>query len=71
MTHEQHRQRHIQLHENLDELIADWIAQTPAMPSSSSVSDLICWSHKQTLSPTRNPFMEKEAHMPSIEVDRG
>lgn len=72
MTFEQHRQRHIQLHENLDELIADWLAQTPALPSSSSVLELMHWSKEQTIRPTENRFQGIEAaHMPSIEVDRG
>jgi hypothetical protein len=72
MTFEEHRQRHIELHQALDELVADWLAQTPAMPSSSSVMELIRWSNEQTDNPTENRFQRSEvAHVPSIKVDRG
>jgi hypothetical protein len=69
LTHEEHRLKHVQLHDNLDELIADWVAQTPAMPSSSTVIELMLWSKQQTRNPTPNPFLSREeAH---AEVKRG
>lgn len=71
MTHEQHRLRHELLHEHLDELIADWLAQTDALPSTSTVMDLMQWSHAQTKNPTHNRFVRHAAHLPVIEVDRG
>jgi hypothetical protein len=47
-----HRQHHIELHEALDELVADWITNTDGRPSTSTVLDLMRWSNLQTLSPT-------------------
>jgi hypothetical protein len=52
LTPEQHKARHKLLHENLDELIADWIWQTKALPSKNSILDLIEWSYQQTSNPT-------------------
>jgi hypothetical protein len=52
LTPEQHKARHQLLHENLDELIADWIWQTDALPSKNTVLDLMKWSHEQTKNPT-------------------
>lgn len=50
-TKEEHRQRHVKLHRSLDELLADWIDQTGALPSKSTVLDLVEWSHQQTEDP--------------------
>lgn len=50
-TKEAHRQRHIKLHHSLDELLADWIDHTGALPSKSTVLDLVEWSHRQTEDP--------------------
>ncbi len=33
LTPEEHRERHVLLHKNLDELAADFIAQTTKLPS--------------------------------------
>ena len=53
MSPEEHRQRHIELHGWLDELVADWLLQCRgAMPSSSTVMELMNWSKSQTLEPT-------------------
>jgi hypothetical protein len=54
MTNEQHRERHIELHKALDELIADWITATGKYPSKSTVFELLEWSHSQTLEPHEN-----------------
>ncbi|GEM_PF-4732355 len=71
MTHDQHRQRHVQLHEHLDELVADWIAQTNALPGETPVMELARWSRQQMLNPTPNRFQRpEEAHMPVIEVHK-
>lgn len=56
MTTEEHRQRHAELHRALDELIADYL-QYEGIPngkliSTSTVEDLMKWSHRQTLEPT-------------------
>lgn len=48
-----HRERHIELHRNLDELCADWAAHQPMgkLFSNSTIMELIEWSHKQTQNP--------------------
>lgn len=52
MTKEEHRQRHIELHKKLDELIADFISQTNYLPSQTSIHTLMSWSFEQTKNPT-------------------
>ena len=44
-----HRQRHVELHQEFDELVADWIQHTGRLPSRASVMELIAWSHQQTI----------------------
>ncbi len=51
MTPEEHRQRHVLLHSYLDELVADMIKHTFALPSKTTVTELIEWSHSQTIKP--------------------
>lgn len=51
MTPQEHKERHIALHKNLDELIADFINHTGKLPSQSSVMELMEWAHAQTISP--------------------
>ena len=46
-----HKERHIELHKMLDELIADYITNTKGMPSQNTILDLMQWSHKQTEEP--------------------
>lgn len=60
MTFEEHKKRHQELHEALDELVADWITHTEARPSTGTVLDLIRWSHKQTLRPTERTDENQE-----------
>jgi len=53
MTEAEHRQRHIELHAAVDELVADYLRQhRGALPSEVSVADLLAWSYQQTLNPT-------------------
>lgn len=60
MTPEQHKQRHVELHRSLDELVADFIHHTPHLPSTTSITTLIKWSYSQTLNPTDpKPELEK------------
>jgi hypothetical protein len=51
--HERHRQRHVELHQALDELAADWVVHQPRgkVFSNSSIMELIQWSHVQTIEP--------------------
>ena len=48
MNIKQHRKRHIKLHGNLDELLADFIAHTNGR-ITTPIIDLVTWSHKQTI----------------------
>lgn len=52
MTKEEHRERHIKLHRNLDELAADFIEQEGKRISQVTVLELMEWSHQQTIEPT-------------------
>jgi hypothetical protein len=51
MEKKAHIKRHKELHKCLDELIADMIKHTTALPSTTSVSELMDWSYKQTKNP--------------------
>lgn len=55
MTEEQHRQRHVELHQALDELIADWIRHTGKSFSRSTIYELMEWSSQQMENPTPTP----------------
>ena len=48
MTEKEHQERHIKLHEYLDELLADFIAHTEYLPSKTPITTLIEWSYQQT-----------------------
>ena len=61
MTTDEHRRRHVALHQALDELLADWLEQT--LPrygeglvrpcgTDRPIADLMAWSHVQTQHPT-------------------
>jgi len=67
MTHEQHIQRHKELHKALDELSADYMNQTGKLMSQSSVMDLVEWSHQQTINPTTKHI----GPVTLLEKDRG
>jgi hypothetical protein len=51
---DEHRKRHQQLHKALDELVADYIGETEALPSKTTILELINWSYKQTQGETEN-----------------
>ena len=48
----EHILRHKQLHESLDELVADFISHTEKLPSKTTLYEFIKWSYEQTLLPT-------------------
>lgn len=52
MTPEEHKQRHAELHQNLDELVADFIIDTDKLPSKTNILELITWSYQQIKDPT-------------------
>lgn len=51
-TPEEHKTRHIELHKALDELLADFVGHTSSLPSETSLTEFLKWSHQQTLDPT-------------------
>ena len=51
MTPEEHKQRHIELHRSLDELVADFIRHTTLFPSKTTLLDFMAWSAAQTKDP--------------------
>ena len=60
MPLEKHRARHVLLHKELDELIADFIRHTGGLPSKTTLLEFLNWSHLQTLRPTPT---EKDSHV--------
>ena len=49
-----HIERHKELHNALDELLADFIKHNKdVLPSKTSILSLIEWSYKETLNPTK------------------
>jgi hypothetical protein len=57
MTPQEHKRRHIKLHNALDELFADYIRHHPdqTMFTKMPLIDLINWSSEQTKNPTPDP----------------
>ena len=51
MTEQEHIKRHEELHQMLDELVADFIQHTGRLPSTATIYELMEWSHFQTLEP--------------------
>jgi len=51
-TIEDHKKIHLDLHTNLDKLVADWIDETGMVPSEQSILALMNWSHRQTINPS-------------------
>lgn len=52
LTPIEHKERHELLHRHLDELIADFIGITGGLPSKTTLTEFMKWSHDQTLEPT-------------------
>jgi hypothetical protein len=53
VTQDEHRERHKLLHQMMDELVADYLMHVRgAMPSTSTLMQLMEWSHAQTIDPT-------------------
>lgn len=55
----EHRQRHLELHAHLDELLADFIAVTGKRPSQETLMEFVRWSHTQTVMPTSTTVVKK------------
>lgn len=65
MTPQEHKDLHIELHQKLDELVADFIRHTDALPSRNTILELIRWSARQTLEPTEDPQCSKPLQPPA------
>lgn len=53
MTREEHRNQHYHLHHALDQLLADYLVQhKDAIPSTTTVMELMKWSYAQTVEPS-------------------
>lgn len=53
MTKKEHKNRHLELHKALDELVADFLSHNKfKLPSSTTLYELMKWSHGQTFEPT-------------------
>lgn len=50
--YEKHKEVHVKLHQNLDELVADFIRHTKSFPSETTILELILWSADETINPT-------------------
>lgn len=47
-----HKERHMELYENLGELVGDFIDQTGKLLSTSTILELMKWSFEQSKNPT-------------------
>ena len=52
MDKEKHIEKHKELHNKLDELIADFIRETGGLPSTTGLIEFLEWSYIQTTNPT-------------------
>ncbi len=52
MTKEEVIERHKELHNSLDELIACFITETENLPSETTLMEFMEWSHSMTKDPT-------------------
>jgi len=52
MSEQDHKERHVKLHQGFDELLADFIGHTEGLPSKATVMELLEWSYQQTINPT-------------------
>ena len=53
-----HMKRHNTLHQNLDELVEDFMAHTNRLPSNTTIIELMEWSAKQCINPTERGIDE-------------
>ena len=51
MNTKKHIKRHKELHQALDELLADFINHTEKLPSRTTLVEFMEWSHSQTINP--------------------
>ena len=54
MENKEHKERHLVLHKELDELVADFIQETSNLPSKTLLIDFMTWSFEQTTKDGKN-----------------
>lgn len=59
MDKQEHKERHVMLQKYLDEIVADFINHTEALPSQTSVLELMFWAAAEAKEPT-----EKDTDQP-------
>jgi hypothetical protein len=60
VTRDEHKLRHVMLHQHLDELLADYLMHHDgALPSRTGMMDFLSWSHQQTVEPAELPVEGK------------
>ena len=52
MNSSEHKTVHVKLHDSLDQLLADFIMHTEKFLSETTLTELLYWSHRQTIDPT-------------------
>lgn len=52
MIKAEHIKKHIELHQSLDQLVADFIRHTKNLPSKTNLFEFMKWSSEQTKNPT-------------------
>lgn len=81
MTTEEHRERHKLLHQQFDELIADYFSHHGRcrvsdgngpipLPSNTTLMQLMEWSYQQTIEPTELPI-ERDPEEPHAAPNPG
>jgi hypothetical protein len=56
LSRAEHLAQHRLLHASLDELIADFLTHNrDKLPSTTTLMELMAWSHQQTIEPTEQP----------------
>jgi len=71
MNEQEHQERHKQLHNSLDELVADFIHCTKNLLSGTSIMVFLLWAGKQSMEVDHpDPGEEEEEKKTSIEWDR-
>ena len=52
MNKEEHIAKHIELHDSLDQLLADFIRHTKKLLGRTTLLEFLGWSHEQISNPT-------------------
>lgn len=66
MTNKEHKERHVLLHNHLDELIADFIRHTKHRLTEASIMTLVHWSYCETRNPKEADSNEGKTSNPKM-----